>query len=227
MLTLDLVRHADPDWAPEGHVVAEPILSDLGCRQAERLADVYADDSVTHFYTSPMVRAMQTAAAVGKVLGRDASVLDWAKELAIPDLTGKPREDLTGFFLEYRRQPLSAWWQGFEVEERYEAFFSRVASGLDGLLASAFGSRDAGDAEDRLYTKPDMRARILLVAHAGTISCLTCHLLGFRAVPWIYEKLALGYTGICRFRMIPLAGHWMWSLVTFNDRYHLDDETFG
>jgi len=57
-----LVRHADV--YDQGEVVADPSLSPLGRRQAERLAQRIKSVKVNAVYSSPLRRALQTAAAL-------------------------------------------------------------------------------------------------------------------------------------------------------------------
>ncbi|TMB72309.1 MAG: histidine phosphatase family protein [Chloroflexi bacterium] len=57
-----LVRHADV--YDEDEVVADPSLSPLGRRQAERLAQRIKSVKVDAVYSSPLRRALQTAAAL-------------------------------------------------------------------------------------------------------------------------------------------------------------------
>ena len=57
-----LVRHADV--YDQGEVVADPSLSPLGRRQAERLAQRIKSVKVDAVYSSPLRRALQTAAAL-------------------------------------------------------------------------------------------------------------------------------------------------------------------
>lgn len=224
MLTLDLVRHAEPEWAPNGFGVGDPSLTDLGRAQADRLGAVYADDRITHFYASPLIRAQESAAPIAKTLGREPVTLDWTRELDLPPMTGMPWSEIEAFFKRYRARPLRDWWRGPDGEEDYRQLFARVSAGIDTLLDEEFGATVVDSHDDRLYTKPDRTANILIVAHIGTIGTLMCHLMGFKLFPWVYEKLSLGYAGICRLRTVPLAGHWAWALTAFNDRTHLGDD---
>ena len=225
VLTLDLVRHAEPEWAPEGIGVADPSLSELGQAQADRLGNTYADDRITHFYCSPLARARESASPIAKRLGREPEILDWTRELDLPPMTGMPWSEIESFFRRYRARPLAEWWRGPDGEEDYRQLFARVTAGVDGLLAETFNASPViTETEDRLYSEPSQTANIVMVAHVGTIGTLMCHLMGFDLVPWIYEKMSLGYAGICRLRTVPLAGHWTWSLTTFNERTHLGDD---
>jgi len=139
-------------------------------------------------------------------------------------MTGMPWSEVEAFFERYRARKLADWWQGPDGEEDYHQLFARASSGIGRLLAEQFEMRDVGDSEDRLYPIPSQTANILVVGHIGTIGTVLCHLMGFPFYPWIYEKMSLGYAGICQLRTVPLAGQWTWALTSFNDRTHLGDD---
>ena len=225
MLILDLVQLAEPDWAPYGVGVADPSLSELGQAHAERLGQAYAEHRVTRFYVSPLARACETVAPVAERLGQEPKVLDWTRELDRPPMTGTSWSEIESFFRRYRARPLEGWWRGPDGEGNYRALFSRVESGVDGLLAETFNTRPVANVcDNRLYSEPDGPAHILMVSHIGTIVTILCHLVGLTLFPWIYEKMSLGYGGLCPIRTVPLAGHWAWSLTSFNDRMHLGND---
>jgi len=188
------------------------------------LGGLYSDDRISHFYASPLVRAQESGGPIAKRLGREPVTLDWLREMDLPPMTGMPWLEIEAFFKAYRARPLDEWWHGPDGEEDYRELFSRVSAGIDELLRSEFDSRPTEDPEDRLYSTPGQTGHILIVAHIGTIDTIVCHLMGYPLRPWIYEKMSLGYAGICRLRMVPLAGRWAWSLTSFNDRTHLGDD---
>ena len=64
-----LVRHADV--YDQGEVVADPSLSPLGRRQAERLAQRLKSVGIRAVYASPLRRAQQTAAALTERVATD------------------------------------------------------------------------------------------------------------------------------------------------------------
>jgi probable phosphoglycerate mutase len=64
-----LVRHADV--YDQGEVVADPPLSPLGSRQAERLAQRMKSVKVDAVYSSPLRRALQTASAISDRVATD------------------------------------------------------------------------------------------------------------------------------------------------------------
>ena len=61
MTEVVLVRHAQPDWEPDGRAVDHPALTPLGREQARRAAEVLAKEHFDHFYASPLRRVVETA----------------------------------------------------------------------------------------------------------------------------------------------------------------------
>ncbi|SOD66514.1 Broad specificity phosphatase PhoE [Streptomyces zhaozhouensis] len=69
--TVHVMRHGEVD-NPEGVLygrLPDFHLSDLGRRMAERVAERVAERDVTHVVASPLERARETAAPIGKALG--------------------------------------------------------------------------------------------------------------------------------------------------------------
>lgn len=69
-----LIRHGDPDYANDA-------LTELGRRQASRLAAHLADAGITRIYASPMGRAQQTMRYTADALGVEPVTLSWLHEL--------------------------------------------------------------------------------------------------------------------------------------------------
>jgi len=65
-------------------------LTELGREQARAAGQGLAEQGVTQLWTSPMGRAMETAAAVGTALGLEPTVLPYVQELS----SGESFEDL-------------------------------------------------------------------------------------------------------------------------------------
>jgi broad specificity phosphatase PhoE len=65
-------------------------LTDLGLRQAEELADALSTRAVTAIYTSPLLRAAQTARVLADRRGLEPAVRAGLAELAVPELEGSP-----------------------------------------------------------------------------------------------------------------------------------------
>ena len=107
-----LVRHADV--YDQGEVVADPPLSPLGSRQAERLAQRLKSVRVDAVYSSPLRRALQTAAAL-----RDRVEAD-------PRLT-EVRASFSGGRV--------------ELEESRDAVIERMRGAVDAAVAAHPGGR--------------------------------------------------------------------------------------
>jgi probable phosphoglycerate mutase len=71
MTTLLLVRHGETDWNADGRLQGQTDrpLSDFGHRQARKLADELADETLDAIYSSDLSRARETAEIVGEQLG--------------------------------------------------------------------------------------------------------------------------------------------------------------
>jgi 2,3-bisphosphoglycerate-dependent phosphoglycerate mutase len=85
-----LIRHGQPQWRRDGLVVSNPVLTELGHRQARIVAGVVAQERVDIVSCSPLVRARQTAAPLFEELQRDEHIEDWLEEHRDPDHDGKP-----------------------------------------------------------------------------------------------------------------------------------------
>jgi probable phosphoglycerate mutase len=95
-----LLRHAESVWNAagrwQGH--ADPPLSARGVRQAEaagkRVAASLAGERMAHLYCSDLRRAVDTARAVGRVLGLEPEPLPGLRELDVGRWTGLSTEQI-------------------------------------------------------------------------------------------------------------------------------------
>ena len=216
MIRLELVRHGEPDWSS-----GDPALTDRGRKQAEKLAQAYAKTSVDRLYVSPLARATETAEPVGMVLGLEPMVVPWAAELALPDLSGQNQVASDAYFKNHHAQPMQSLWAGFDGCEAWNDFYRRVSTGIVRLVEEAFDLKETDEREDRVYADDARGGHVVVVAHAGSIGCMLCHLLNLRHTPWIYLKLAIGYACIARLGVKNVSGGLIWSLDEFNGHAHL------
>ncbi len=112
-----LVRHgetpANRDRLTLGR--ADPALSELGLRQAEAVArEVAARAPAEAVYTSPLLRARQTADAVGALLGLKPVVLDDLVEMDVGEMEGLTSQELRQRHPEF----LAAWWSAAAGEAK-------------------------------------------------------------------------------------------------------------
>ena len=77
-MKLFYIRHGDPVYDPDS-------LTPLGARQAEAVAKRLAMHGVNEIYSSPSVRAMQTAAPLSEILKKPVTTLDWCNEALVWD----------------------------------------------------------------------------------------------------------------------------------------------
>lgn len=133
-----IVRHGEPDYSIDS-------LTSKGWREAEYLAERLAQIPVKAYYTSPLGRAMDTAAPTLQRVGRTAEILPWLREFdAMVYKPNVPQKETT--IWDWLPQDWTAderffchdqWWQN-PVMEAGEAKqkFAQVTGQLDELLAT-------------------------------------------------------------------------------------------
>lgn len=138
-MELVLVRHALPvriDATPDGRP-ADPELSPLGHAQAARVVPALAHDEVTALYTSPALRARQTAAPLEQSLRLAASVVEGLVEFDNAKGSYVPIEQL--------RAEGDPRWQAVVRGELYagdpEVFRARVVEAVEQIAARHPGGR--------------------------------------------------------------------------------------
>lgn len=132
MTIVYLARHGESDWNAanrfQGH--SDRPLTALGRRQAEALADELAGvATLSVIYSSPLRRALETAAAVGERTGLDPVPLDDLREVDVGAWTGLSRSEVEARFPEAFRRWLDGG-QGWEDGESYADMSYRVLSAL-------------------------------------------------------------------------------------------------
>ena len=80
-MELILIRHGLPlRVKTEDGTPADPPLSDIGHEQAQRMANWLEDEHIDHLYSSPMQRAVQTAAPLAALKGLEPGIKDGVAE---------------------------------------------------------------------------------------------------------------------------------------------------
>lgn len=189
-----LIRHGLPirvendDGTP-----ADPPLCGEGRDQAELMADWLEGEGIDAVYASPLRRALETAAPLGKRLG-----LDIETEAGIVEFDSQ-----SDFYIpmeELKRTDYERWKrfvnQGYGEGVDIHAFQRTVVTAIEGLIAS------------------NPRRRIAVVCHGGVINVWAAQVLGIP--PRLFFDPT--YTSINRF-MAARSGER--SLVTLNERAHL------
>jgi probable phosphoglycerate mutase len=155
-MELLLIRHARPRRVEGTAGPADPPLSPLGHRQSGALAAWMADDPtapVDAVYTSPLRRALETAAPLGRALGL-APVVE-------PALAEYDAEALAYVPIEELQAAGDPRWM--ELPDDIDGFQARVVARVD-RLAAAHPSQ-----------------RIALVCHGGVVNVIVASVLGLGA----------------------------------------------
>ncbi len=154
---LILVRHAEPVRVVDSDGPADPPLSHRGEHQAALLGDYIAGQGLTAIYSSPMRRALATAAAVSRRAGRQVTVNEGLAEfdrLATSYVTlEEMRETRDERFLAMLRDDFSHY--GVDMEQ----FRRNVVATVEAIISSHPGERVAA------------------VCHGGVINAYIGHIL--------------------------------------------------
>lgn len=151
-MELLLVRHALPVRVDSGAVdgPADPHLAPLGVQQAEALAAWLAAEPIDAVWSSPMRRALETAAPLATRLGLDVVVSEGLAEYDRHADSYIPIEEL--------KAADDPRWN--ELPERPEEFQADVVTAVEAIVADHPGQR------------------VAVVCHGGVINAYTGHVLG-------------------------------------------------
>ena len=219
MIEVYLLRQAQPAWEPEGKAVDDPVLTELGHKQAAAAAEALQNLKFDRFLVSPTRRSRETAAPLAQIWGCQPDVLDFLEEIRMPTMHGQPEARVRDFFAGARSRPLEEWWEGIPGGESFRDFHLRLTTGLGQLLPEL--GIEAGP-HPSLWQTQHKAARYLIVSHAGTSSVILSHLLGLPPVPWEWERFPLAWAGYAVIANNPAAGAQLWSLEKFNVTHHLN-----
>lgn len=158
---MHLVRHAAFDGVGRTLTGRTPgvSLNDAGRAQAHALADALAGESIAAVYSSPLERAIETAAIIADAHGLTHHACDAFAELDFGDWTGQRVEDLESH---------SAW-RDFNTLRS----LTRIPGGE--LMLETQARAAAGLLE---VQKRHRDATVAIVSHADVIRALLGHLLG-------------------------------------------------
>ena len=163
-MELILIRHGLPERVEAGNGRADPGLSPNGQFQALQLARGLASEDLDAIYSSPMRRALQTAAPLAAAHGLTVRIEDHLAEFDRDAPFYIPHEEL-------RRSGDPRWlallqgeFSGTDGDGTLEAFQARVVAAIEGLIQSHRGNR------------------IAVVCHAGVLLAYLAHILGISEV---------------------------------------------
>ncbi len=172
-MRLIFIRHAEPDYDRR-------TLTEKGFREAQCLKDriLRLDPYVAGYYSSPLERALLTAAPAMEALNKKPVVCDWLKEFSymIKDpVTGRYPQVPWDFMPQYwTRQELfydrDKWYEHeiFRSNPDYEPAVFAMRKGLDDILEK-FGYTRCGGyyARDDEKTENDDDVTLVFFAHLG------------------------------------------------------------
>lgn len=209
MTQLLLIRHGRSTWNAQGRIQgwADPPLDEVGLEQAcllgERLASEEPD--IQAIYSSSLLRAQQTAEAIGQSLGLAVHTDARLKEHDVGQLTGLTWPEIEAQFPEWVtkiRQPNSEWIPHPGGEDR-QVFVGRCMSATAEIISR----------------HPE--GKVAVVAHGGLWNAYFIHLLrmpALRPAPFQFDNASLSiihYTDERTFR-----------IVCLNDTAHLRTGAF-
>ena len=193
-MELLLVRHAEPVRIVDADGPADPPLAERGVKQAEALAAYLADEGIGAVWSSPMLRARETAAPLAAALGIevvvDTELAEWDREAT----SYIPIEELKA-----------------AKDERWVAMVEGNLEG-DGIDLEAFRT-GVVRAMDHIVTG-NPGASVAVVCHGGVINTYLAHILGIDRPLWFEPK----YTSIHRVLASRRGDR---SLETLNEIAHL------
>jgi broad specificity phosphatase PhoE len=204
MTRLLLVRHGQSTWNAQGRLQgwADPPLDETGQEQARWLARRLAaeEQNISAIYSSPLLRARQTAEALGLTLGLSVQADDRLKENDVgllAGLTGSEIEEKFPDWVAARRA--SAEWTPPPGGEDRDGFVSRAVAVMRDIAAH----------------HPDQT--VAVVSHGGTLGVYLAHLLEMpihRSLPFQFDNASLSIVKVSERRV---------RLFKLNDTSHLSN----
>jgi broad specificity phosphatase PhoE len=158
-----LIRHGQSTWNREHRIQGQldPPLSPEGLRQAELVGERLAGRSFAGFYASDLKRAMETAEAIGALVGLQPEPVPGLREIFLGEWEGLRTEEIAERFPE----AWAAWveepdWDVVPGGEGAAAFDARVRAALEEI----YGRHRQGD--------------VLVVTHGGVIQIALHRIVG-------------------------------------------------
>jgi probable phosphoglycerate mutase len=221
---ITLIRHGEPDWTPaNGPSVNDPGLTPLGIAQAKATARRLAESGIEAIYVSPYRRSQETAAALAESTGIAPVTVEGLAEVGVA-VDGLTQEEVDRYFVEGTRRPLAEHWDGWPDAETFHDFHGRVTGAVTDVL-QRHGCRPFRQHDFTLWSLPEAKPRIALVAHGGTNAVALAHLLDIRPVPWEWLRFEseLAAFSVVQARPVGPDG-FVWSLQNFNETDQLREE---
>jgi probable phosphoglycerate mutase len=203
-MNLYMVRHGQTAASRENRFSGstDPPLTAVGEAMAEAFAQAYASLRWDAIYTSPMLRARQTAEALVRLTGVQPVIEDGLKEIAYGEWEGLRQEDVK------ERWPEAFEYWADDVASRGtpggETAFNVAARAMRVVDAIRFRHR---------------QGNVLIVSHKATLRVITCALLGLD-VRLFRERIAQPVSAVTMFKVTSTTA----MLAVHGDRSHLSED---
>lgn len=158
MLEILLIRHGQTDWNVEKRIMGDqPIaLNKTGLSQAQSLADYLKTHTLDKIYTSPHLRALQTAQKIAQDRNLDLIEEHSLREIEHGEWVGKT-------FAEIRALP------------SYVPYYTEPHRSMGSTGESLEEVRKRGVAFIEKLRRENIKGRYALVSHADWIKCVLLH----------------------------------------------------
>ncbi len=195
-MELLLIRHGLPERVVnEDGTPADPPLSAKGRDQAERVARWLEGVSIDRLYSSPLLRARETAQPLAALRGLPVEIEPGVREYDADSALYIPMEDLKEHDYEQWKVLVSG---GYAAEVDFLAFRGEVVTGVEQIIADNPGRR------------------VVVFCHGGVINAWAAHVLGMK--PQLF--IDVSYTSVNRFWAASSGER---SLGSLNEAAHLRD----
>ena len=195
-MELLLIRHGLPERVVnEDGTPADPPLSAKGRDQAERVARWLEGVSIDRLYSSPLLRARETAQPLATLRGLPVEIEPAVREYDADSALYIPMEDLKEHDYEQWKVLVSG---GYAPEVDFLAFRGEVVTGVEQIIADNPGRR------------------VVVFCHGGVINAWAAHVLGMK--PQLF--IDVSYTSVNRFWAASSGER---SLGSLNEAAHLRD----
>jgi broad specificity phosphatase PhoE len=198
-----LIRHGITDWIEQGilHGITDRPLSPLGLQQADLTAQAMQGVQAAHLFTSPLLRAVQTAEPIGRVTGLQLELVEDFKEMNYGRLEGK--KDIWPLFRHSRL-----------MRELYHAML-HLAGQTSGETPKEFEGR-VRQAWKIIRSKP-FNKPLIIVAHFGVLRSILIDEFGAKDPESMHFSL-----GVCSISEIEISANSPSRIIRINDTSHLN-----
>jgi broad specificity phosphatase PhoE len=162
MTRILLARHGETDWNREGRWQGhtDRPLNAAGLAQADALGRRLASEHIDALYTSDLLRASQTAAAVTRATGIEAIATPGLREVDVGELAGLDRAEAAARYPDWYTRWREGTVDSYPAGEKFTDLRDRALAAFDRIA-----DRHAG-------------GTAIAVCHNGIVRAIVLHVLG-------------------------------------------------